>query len=154
MLEGVAYSLHTHPDPELDARLDEIVDNIRRSQEPDGYLNTWFSVKEPQKRWQNLQHAHELYCAGHMFEAAVAHYRDPRVAAAGLDIRTKRLHYDLLGTDDRISLTGLLHSVDVFDRALSAQEVSVRHNAKRGLFPGPLTLTAGPYVRHLARNKA
>jgi len=75
VLEGVAYSLHTHPDPALAARLDEIIDNIRRSQQPDGYLNTWFSVKEPEKRWQNLQHAHELYCAGHMFEAAVAHYR-------------------------------------------------------------------------------
>lgn len=75
VLEGVAYSLHTHPDPELSARLDEIIDWIRRSQQPDGYLNTWFTMREPDKRWQNLRHAHELYCAGHMFEAAVAHYR-------------------------------------------------------------------------------
>ena len=75
VLEGVAYSLHTHPDPELAARLDEIIELIRGSQQPDGYLNTWFSVREPEKRWQNLRSAHELYCAGHMFEAAVAHYR-------------------------------------------------------------------------------
>ncbi len=107
VLEGVAYSLHTHPDPELAARLDEIVDNIRRSQEPDGYLNTWFSVKEPEKRWQNLQHAHELYCAGHMFEAAVAHYH-----ATGkrtfLDVACKFADYigTVFGPDKRHGVAG------------------------------------------------
>jgi len=75
VLEGVSYSLATHPDGELEARLDGIIDLIARSQQPDGYVNTWFTVKEPEKRWANLQGAHELYCAGHMFEAAVAHFR-------------------------------------------------------------------------------
>ncbi|MGM0487343.1 MAG: glycoside hydrolase family 127 protein [Planctomycetota bacterium] len=75
VLEGVAYSLHTHPDPELKARLDEIIDLIAGSQHEDGYLNTWFTVAKPEDRWTNLAHDHELYCAGHMFEAAVAHYR-------------------------------------------------------------------------------
>jgi DUF1680 family protein len=75
VLEGVAYSLHTHPDPKLEKQLDEIIELVRRCQQPDGYVNTWFTFKEPDKRWSNLQHAHELYCAGHMFEAAVAHYR-------------------------------------------------------------------------------
>ncbi len=75
VLEGVAYSLHTHPDPKLEARLDEIIGYIAKSQQPDGYLNTWFIVARPKERWKNLRHAHELYCAGHMFEAAVAHYR-------------------------------------------------------------------------------
>ena len=41
----------------------------------DGYLDTYFIVKEPSKRWSNLRDWHELYCAGHMFEAAVAHYQ-------------------------------------------------------------------------------
>jgi uncharacterized protein len=75
VLEGVAYSLHTHPDPELEARLDAVIDLIARAQQEDGYVNTWFTVAEPDRRWTNLVHAHELYCAGHMFEAAVAHYR-------------------------------------------------------------------------------
>ena len=74
VLEGVAYSLHTHPDAALSARLDAIIDLVRRAQKPDGYVNTWFTLKEPEKRWQGLEHAHELYCAGHMFEAAVAHF--------------------------------------------------------------------------------
>ncbi len=74
VLEGVAYSLHTHPDPEMKARLDEIIDLIAGSQQEDGYLNTWFTVAKPDDRWKNLGSDHELYCAGHMFEAAVAHY--------------------------------------------------------------------------------
>lgn len=75
VLEAVAYSLVTHPDKELEARLDHIIDLVAGSQQPDGYVNTWFTMKEPDKRWTNIRHAHELYCAGHMFEAAVAHYR-------------------------------------------------------------------------------
>lgn len=75
VLEGVSYSLVTRPDRKLEERLDRIIDLIARSQQPDGYVNTWFTMKEPEKRWTNLQHAHELYCAGHLFEAAVAHYR-------------------------------------------------------------------------------
>jgi DUF1680 family protein len=75
VLEGVAYSLMTNPDQKLEARLDKIIELIAGAQEPDGYLNTWFSVKAPEERWTDLAHAHELYCAGHMFEAAVAHYR-------------------------------------------------------------------------------
>lgn len=74
VLEGVAYSLHTHPDPALRARLEEIIDLIAGSQQEDGYLNTWFTVAKPEDRWKNLGADHELYCAGHMFEAAVAHY--------------------------------------------------------------------------------
>lgn len=74
VLEGAAYSLSTHPDKALAARVDKIIDLIARSQQPDGYVNTWFTAKEPDKRWTNLRVKHELYCAGHMFEAAVAHY--------------------------------------------------------------------------------
>jgi len=74
VLEGVAYSLSNHPDKALEARLDQIIDLIARSQQPDGYLNTWFTLKEPDQRWANIRDKHELYCAGHMFEAAVAHF--------------------------------------------------------------------------------
>lgn len=73
-LEGVAYSLIVSPDPELEERADAIIDVIAKAQQPDGYLNTYFTIKEPQRRWQNLHQCHELYCAGHMMEAAVAYY--------------------------------------------------------------------------------
>jgi uncharacterized protein len=74
-LEAAAYSLATDPDPALDKRLDEIIATIAAAQQPDGYLNSYYVVKEPGKRWTNLRDCHELYCAGHMFEAAVAHFQ-------------------------------------------------------------------------------
>ena len=72
-LEAAAYSLYHYPDSELEARCDEIVELIGSAQHPDGYINTFFTVKEPDKRWANLQEGHELYCAGHLIEAAVAY---------------------------------------------------------------------------------
>lgn len=73
-LEGVAYSLIIKPDAALEKRADDIIDIIAAAQQPDGYLNTYFTIKEPEHRWQNLLECHELYCAGHMMEAAVAYY--------------------------------------------------------------------------------
>jgi len=73
-LEGVAYSLVIKPDAALEQRADDIIDIIAKAQQPDGYLNTFFTIKEPEHRWQNLLECHELYCAGHMMEAAVAYY--------------------------------------------------------------------------------
>ncbi len=73
-LEAVSYSLAATPDAQLEAQLDEIIEKIRAAQAPDGYLNTWFQVNAPDKRWTNLRDKHELYCAGHLIEAAVAHH--------------------------------------------------------------------------------
>lgn len=73
-LEAVGYSLATHPDPELERKADEVIDLIAAAQHPDGYLNTYFTIREPGKRWTNLTDCHELYCAGHLIEAAVAYY--------------------------------------------------------------------------------
>ncbi|MCM1309256.1 MAG: glycoside hydrolase family 127 protein [Butyrivibrio sp.] len=72
-LEGAAYSLLMYPDAELEKRCDEVIELIGSTQHEDGYLNTYFTVKEPGRRWTNLCEAHELYCAGHMIEAAVAY---------------------------------------------------------------------------------
>ena len=73
-LEGVAYALEVRPDPELEERADKVIEIIEKAQQDDGYLNTFFTIKEPEHRWQNLQECHELYCAGHMMEAAAAYY--------------------------------------------------------------------------------
>jgi DUF1680 family protein len=74
-LEAASYSLATHPDPALDALLDEVIALIAQAQHPEGYLNTWFTTVDPQNRWKNLRDWHELYCAGHLIEAAVAHHQ-------------------------------------------------------------------------------
>jgi DUF1680 family protein len=72
-IEAASNSLATHPDPELDALLDDLIALIAAAQHPDGYLNTWFTGVDPENRWKNLRDWHELYCAGHMIEAGVAH---------------------------------------------------------------------------------
>ncbi len=74
-IEAASYSLPGHPDPQLEARLDEVIALIAASQQPDGYLNSHFSAVEPEKRWTNLRDWHELYCAGHLAEAGVAHFQ-------------------------------------------------------------------------------
>jgi hypothetical protein len=77
-IEAAAYSLATDPDAELDDLLDFVIAKIAKAQRKDGYLNTHYIVFERAKldrRWTNLRDAHELYCAGHLIEAAVAHFQ-------------------------------------------------------------------------------
>jgi len=73
-MEAVALSLATHLDPKLEADLNEAIDAVAAAQQPNGYLNTYFTLREPDKRWTNTRLMHELYCAGHLIEAAVAHF--------------------------------------------------------------------------------
>ncbi|ASA20887.1 glycoside hydrolase family 127 protein [Paenibacillus donghaensis] len=72
-LEAAGYSLSIRRDAELERKADGIIELIAEAQQPDGYLNTYFTIKEPGKRWTNLNDCHELYCAGHFIEAAVAY---------------------------------------------------------------------------------
>lgn len=74
-LEATAYSLMVRPDPDLERRADEVISLIGKAQLSDGYLNTYFILTDIEKRWTNLAECHELYCAGHMLEAAVAYYQ-------------------------------------------------------------------------------
>jgi uncharacterized protein len=74
-VEAASYSLAAHPDPVLDALVDQVADKIIHAQQPDGYLNTHFTVTQPEMRWRNLRDWHEMYCAGHLMEGAIAHYQ-------------------------------------------------------------------------------
>ena len=81
-LEGSAYSLMVHPDPSLDAYLDGVITKVAAAQEPDGYLFTPRTADPARpvpgigpERWSELAVSHELYNAGHMVEAAVAHFQ-------------------------------------------------------------------------------
>ncbi len=73
VLEGAAYALAETRDPRLEARVDGVIDLIAAAQQPDGYLNTFITLTAPEKRWKNVRFGHELYCAGHLIEAAVAY---------------------------------------------------------------------------------
>ncbi len=74
-LEAACATLGTHPTPELETMVETATELIEAAQQSDGYLNTYFMFERAGERWTNLRDLHEMYCAGHFIQAAVAHYR-------------------------------------------------------------------------------
>ena len=85
IIEGASNSLISSPNGQLDALLDSLITIIQTGQEADGYLTTWRTInpaKPPApwvkvvdgKRWESLEASHELYNAGHLYEAASVHF--------------------------------------------------------------------------------
>ncbi len=74
-IEAAAYLLLWQKDPNLEETVDGVIDLIVSAQQEDGYLNTYYIIHGLDKRWTDLMNNHELYCAGHMLEAAVAYYQ-------------------------------------------------------------------------------
>jgi DUF1680 family protein len=74
-LEAASWALAGDDDPELDRLVDRVIEIVGDAQQPDGYLDNFYTVGQFEKRWTNLTVTHELYCAGHLFQAAVAHVR-------------------------------------------------------------------------------
>ena len=85
-MEGAAYSLATHPDKKLERTLDKMIGQLGKLQRRDGYLNSHYTQVEMHNRWTNLRDKHELYCAGHLIEAAVAYF----------EITAKRAFLDIM----------------------------------------------------------
>lgn len=86
IIEGASYSLISAPNPELEQLLDSLIEIVETGQEEDGYLTTWRTIDPDNptadwvkvidgKRWESIEASHELYNAGHLYEAAAAHYR-------------------------------------------------------------------------------
>lgn len=74
-IETAAYSLYRKPNPALEAKIDAVIDMFEKLQQPDGYVSSWYQRMQPGLRWTNLRDCHELYCAGHLIEAAVAYFQ-------------------------------------------------------------------------------
>lgn len=95
VIEGIAYSLMSEPDTELEAQADRIIDLIASAQEPDGYLSTYYTLEAPESKWTDME-KHEMYNGGHLIEAAVAYFEatgKPKL----LDVACKLAdHYDSL----------------------------------------------------------
>ena len=100
-IEGAAYTLRWHPDEALEAIVDGAIEEVVAAQQPDGYLDTYYIINGLDKRWTNLKDNHELYCAGHMIEAAVAYYQV---------------------TGKRKLLDAMIRFVDCIDSVLGAEE--------------------------------
>ena len=86
-IEGAAYFLQKQRDPELEARIDELVERMQRTQDKNGYLNAYFTVVEPEARFTRRTD-HELYCAGHLVEGAIA-YAEATGKTAMLEVAEK-----------------------------------------------------------------
>ena len=107
VIEGAATSLRIRPDPELEAQIDGVIEAIAAAQQKDGYLNTYFSAGNHGPRWTMDPTEHELYCAGHLFEAGVA-YRDATGKRKLLDVAVRFAdHIDgLFGPGKRYEVSG------------------------------------------------
>ncbi len=73
-MEGMAYSLMIHPDKAVEEKLDHWTELIERSQWDDGYINTFYTLTDTDRRWTDMDR-HEMYCMGHLIEAGVAYYQ-------------------------------------------------------------------------------
>ena len=73
-IEAASYALSHRRDATVEAQIDEITERLASAQLPDGYLNCWHIGREVDRRWTNLRDNHELYCAGHMLEGAIAYF--------------------------------------------------------------------------------
>ncbi|MDX2399629.1 glycoside hydrolase family 127 protein [Microbacterium algeriense] len=111
-LEALAWEIgrtDAAADDELERRFRAVVARVAAAQEPDGYLNTMFGRPGQEARWTQLQWGHELYCLGHLFQAAVARVRTRPDADDGLiDIarRAADLVCDEFGADGRDAICG------------------------------------------------
>ena len=107
VLEGASYALADRLDPRLQKDVDEVIAKIAAAQQPNGYINTYFTLAEPGKKWTDFAVKHELYCDGHLIEGAVAHYRATG-RKAFLDVATRLAdHLDAtFGPDKRHEVCG------------------------------------------------
>jgi DUF1680 family protein len=105
-LEAIAYSLKNHPDATLEKKADEWIDLIAAAQLKDGYINTYYSLQFPEKRWTDMS-MHEDYNGGHLIEAAVAYF-DATGKKKLLDVATKFADHfaSLFGPNKRHWVTG------------------------------------------------
>lgn len=109
LLEAMAWEIGRTDDAALEARFRAIVRRVSAAQEPDGYLNTRFGRAGQGERWSHLQWGHELYCLGHLFQAAVARMRTRPDADDGLRevaLRAADLVCSEFGTDGRDAICG------------------------------------------------
>lgn len=74
-LEAASWSMVNFTDEKIKRAVDLVISLIVKAQDKDGYLNTYFSFERTNERWMNLHEKHELYCAGHLIQAAIAHHR-------------------------------------------------------------------------------
>ena len=108
VIEGAAYSLAHVRDPGLEKTTDAVIDKIAAAQQSDGYLYTFYTVnKQLDRRYSEMYKMHELYCAGHLIEAAVAYHQSTGKRKL-LDVAIKLADHieSVFGPDKRRDIDG------------------------------------------------
>lgn len=106
-LEAAAYSLALRRDAALERQADELISLVAAAQDEDGYLNTYFTIKDREKRWTNLLEGHELYCSGHLIEAACAYFEATgKRVLLDAAVRNAECIYDRFITQRRAGVPG------------------------------------------------
>ena len=106
-MEAVAFVLQSGDQPKLRAEFDRLTGIILAAQEPSGYLNTYWTEERTPKRFTEMYRSHELYCIGHLIQAAIAYYRatgDRKLLDGG--IRFANYMVENFGPQKRPALTG------------------------------------------------
>ncbi|MGA3077058.1 MAG: beta-L-arabinofuranosidase domain-containing protein, partial [Bryobacteraceae bacterium] len=106
-MEAVAFVLQSGEQPRLRAEFDRLTGIILAAQEPSGYLNTYWTEERTPKRFTEMHRSHELYCMGHLIQAAIAYYRatgDRKLLDGG--IRFANYMVENFGPRKRPALTG------------------------------------------------
>lgn len=106
-LEAASYEFNLNPNKDLQDKINQAIDLVAAAQQDDGYINSYFQTVHQDKRWFDLDFGHELYCAGHLFQGAVAHYRATNSTKL-LDIATRFADYigSMFGPDKRPGAPG------------------------------------------------
>ena len=100
-LEAASWVLVSQSDPELDALVDRVIAEVGAAQLPDGYLDNFYLGERNALRWTELTRTHELYCAGHLFQSAVAHHRATgKMSLLGIATRFADLICDVFGPEE------------------------------------------------------
>ena len=112
-IEAACYGLQQRPDPVLEKELDELIALLAKAQNADGYLRTVIQMSErgrgpaKLKRWSNLSDNLELYCAGHLFEAGVAHFQSTgKRTLLDVALKNAELIDRLFGPGKRVDICG------------------------------------------------
>jgi len=106
-MEAVAFVLQSGDRPQLRQTLDKLIDDVLAAQEPSGYLNTYYVGERAKLRFTEMYRSHELYCLGHLLQAAIAYYRatgDRKLLDGGIKYVDYVLH--TLGPEKKPALTG------------------------------------------------
>lgn len=135
-LEAVAWQLSREDSDELEADFRAVVSRVGAAQEPDGYLGTNFGREGQQPRWSDLEWGHELYCLGHLFQAAVARMRtrpDSDDGLASIAVRAADLVCDVFGPDGLDAICGHAE-IEVGLAELARATNNERYAAQAALF--------------------